>query len=40
MIPSGNPVSVYAMVFRTGVVEFVHPLGVGPTADWDLGFKT
>jgi hypothetical protein len=33
MIPSGNPVSAYAMVFRTGVVEFVSPL-VGPSEDW------
>jgi Putative DNA-binding domain len=33
MIPSGNPVSAYAMVFRTGVVEFVSPI-LGPSADW------
>lgn len=33
MIPSGSPVSAYAMVFRTGVVEFVSPI-LGPSADW------
>ena len=33
MIPSDNPVSAYAMVFRTGVVEFVSPI-YGPSADW------
>ncbi len=34
MIPSDNPVSACAMVFRTGVVEFVSPI-YGPSADWN-----
>ena len=34
IIPSSdNPVGAYAMVFRTGVVEFVSPI-YGPSVDW------